>query len=168
MNERRVTVRMYATLALTVLTLSARRDLSLQPRERRPSLWLSVSGHLSMKVAAAKINRSRAYVLFVFFFFATSTPRKPCRAEGADVIRTLYAVGLGIYGDSNSESEEEQSEHAQVQNDDSDEELMVRALERITRRRIRGYISVLPLLLDVSYLPTISFLLSIIFRRIFF
>lgn len=34
-------------------------------------------------------------------------------------------VGLGIYGDSNSESEEEQSEHAQIHDDDSDEELKV-------------------------------------------
>ncbi|KYN28999.1 Splicing factor, arginine/serine-rich 18 [Trachymyrmex cornetzi] len=33
------------------------------------------------------------------------------------------AKGLSIYNDSNSESEEEQSEHAQIQNDDSDEEL---------------------------------------------
>lgn len=36
-----------------------------------------------------------------------------------------YVVGLGIYGDSNSESEEEQSEHAQIHDDDSDEELKV-------------------------------------------
>lgn len=40
-------------------------------------------------------------------------------------LRILSAVGLGIYGDSNSESEEEQGEHAQIQNDDSDEELKV-------------------------------------------
>ncbi|KYN06224.1 Splicing factor, arginine/serine-rich 18 [Cyphomyrmex costatus] len=33
------------------------------------------------------------------------------------------AKGLSIYNDSNSESEEEQNEHTQIQNDDSDEEL---------------------------------------------
>lgn len=49
--------------------------------------------------------------------------------------RILSAVGLGIYGDSNSESEEEQGEHAQLQNDDSDEELKV--------SRFYGHIAVL-------------------------
>ncbi|EFN61795.1 Splicing factor, arginine/serine-rich 18 [Camponotus floridanus] len=47
--------------------------------------------------------------------------------EIATVCREVWsrarAKGLGIYGDSNSESEEEQSEHAQIHDDDSDEEL---------------------------------------------
>ncbi|EZA49941.1 Splicing factor, arginine/serine-rich [Ooceraea biroi] len=41
----------------------------------------------------------------------------------APLAQITRKLGLGIYGDSNSESEEEQSEHTQVQNDDSDEEL---------------------------------------------
>lgn len=48
------------------------------------------------------------------------------------VINYLFHIGLGIYGDSNSESEEEQSEHVQAQNNDSDEELIVRCLESST------------------------------------
>lgn len=38
----------------------------------------------------------------------------------------MFRIGLGIYGDSNSESEEEQNEHVQAQNNDSDDELIVR------------------------------------------
>lgn len=63
--------------------------------------------------------------VFLIFFSPTSTPRKSFDARGMDIIRSLCATGLGIYGDSNSESEEEQSEHGQIQNDDSDEELIV-------------------------------------------
>lgn len=44
----------------------------------------------------------------------------------------MFRIGLGIYGDSNSESEEEQNEHVQAQNNDSDDELIVRVVLFIT------------------------------------
>lgn len=47
------------------------------------------------------------------------------------MIYFLCRIGLGIYGDSNSESEEEQNEHVQTQNNDSDEEL----IEMVKRRQ---------------------------------
>lgn len=64
--------------------------------------------------------------MFFFSFFHThSNLEKHHRTCWTDVISTSSVVGLGIYGDSNSESEEEQSEHAQIHDDDSDEELKV-------------------------------------------
>ncbi|XP_014468916.1 PREDICTED: arginine/serine-rich protein PNISR-like isoform X2 [Dinoponera quadriceps] len=49
----------------------------------------------------------------------------------APLAQITRKLGLGIYGDSNSESDEEQSEYGQVQDDDSDEELM----ETVRRRQ---------------------------------
>lgn len=63
-------------------------------------------------------------MFFCFLFSLRLWECHPARVERMS-LRILSAVGLGIYGDSNSESEEEQGEHAQIQNDDSDEELKV-------------------------------------------
>lgn len=52
------------------------------------------------------------------------------------IINISFYIGLGIYGDSNSESEEEQNEHVQAQNNDSDEELIVRIYVRIWKMEI--------------------------------
>ncbi|KAF3422065.1 LOW QUALITY PROTEIN: hypothetical protein E2986_04494 [Frieseomelitta varia] len=49
----------------------------------------------------------------------------------APLAQITRKLGLGIYGDSNSESEEEQNEHVQAQNNDSDEEL----IETVKRRQ---------------------------------
>ncbi|XP_078039422.1 uncharacterized protein LOC144471343 isoform X1 [Augochlora pura] len=49
----------------------------------------------------------------------------------APLAQITRKLGLGIYGDSNSESEEEQNEHVQAQNNDSDEEL----IETLRRRQ---------------------------------
>ena len=50
--------------------------------------------------------------------FCDSESRTQCNSN-------LFAVGLGIYGDSNSESEEEQNEEEQPDDEDSEEELKV-------------------------------------------
>ncbi|KOC70300.1 hypothetical protein WH47_02803 [Habropoda laboriosa] len=49
----------------------------------------------------------------------------------APLAQITRKLGLGIYGDSNSESEEEQNDHVQAQNNDSDEEL----IETLKRRQ---------------------------------
>lgn len=82
-----------------------------------------------MRVTAAKISQSRAFAYIFYFFFiyfsVAPTWENVAFAQNGCNSWLLSAVGLSIYNDSNSESEEEQSEHTQIQNDDSDEELKV-------------------------------------------
>lgn len=68
---------------------------------------------------SGSIVSGRAYV-----FILTKTHDR----RGTRIINWTFRIGLGIYGDSNSESEEEQNEHVQAQNNDSDEELIVRII----------------------------------------
>lgn len=49
----------------------------------------------------------------------------------------MFRIGLGIYGDSNSESEEEQNEHVQAQNNDSDDELIVSGFVHYSRWKFK-------------------------------
>ncbi|KAL0116952.1 hypothetical protein PUN28_010079 [Cardiocondyla obscurior] len=92
------------------------QDVMLKVRRSLTEILLEVTNEEIGAVCREIWSRARAKVP------AGETPVASLNTAPLAQI-TRESLGLSIYNDSNSESEEEQNEHAQIQNDDSDEEL---------------------------------------------
>ncbi|KAG9431888.1 Splicing factor, arginine/serine-rich [Apis mellifera carnica] len=100
------------------------QDVMLKVRRSLTEILLEVTNEEIGAICREVWSRARAKVPAGEIPVASLNNMAPL----AQITRKL---GLGIYGDSNSESEEEQNEHIQTQNNDSDEEL----IEMVKRRQ---------------------------------
>ncbi|XP_076293898.1 uncharacterized protein LOC143215561 isoform X2 [Lasioglossum baleicum] len=100
------------------------QDVMLKVRRSLTEILLEVTNEEIGSICREVWSRARAKVP------AGETPVASLN-NMAPLAQITRKLGLGIYGDSNSESEEEQSEHVQAQNNDSDDEL----IETLRRRQ---------------------------------